>query len=210
MKHVRCRCLSWSRAFRRSPWSFLKHNRVNLGWFVFRPAGVEGFLVRRTFYRSLRRLTHLESKMSQTSSLVQWKCRAQVPRSDLDHLQQLLRSTVGATKWKVAILSVVGLSSWLIAIVLSTLGLLLNYIISTRIYEMGKTRVGVILREGMGSKSSTANQSADLKALHDKYTVFCKNIRSLALALQHHLGSLQQMEKTRSMVSDKAVEILSF
>ena len=65
---------------------------------------------------------------------------------------------------------------------------------------MGKTRVGVILRESVGSKSSS-NQSADLKALHDKYQAFIKNLRGLSGALQQHLGSLQQMEKTRTAVS---------
>jgi hypothetical protein len=64
-----------------------------------------------------------------------------------------------------------------------------------------KTRVAAILREKVGSKSS-ANKSADLKTLTEKYQLFCKNVGRLAQALRQHLGSLQQIEKTRSLVSD--------
>lgn len=60
---------------------------------------------------------------------------------------------------------------------------------------MAKTRVGVILREQMGTTGS--NKNADLAKLTADYNVWCKKIHHLIQALKGHLASLQQIEKSR-------------
>jgi hypothetical protein len=65
---------------------------------------------------------------------------------------------------------------------------------------MGKTRVGAIVREAVGTKGSANNQSADLQALTDKYKVFCKNVKGLVNSLHQHHATLAQIGKTRLAV----------
>jgi hypothetical protein len=64
---------------------------------------------------------------------------------------------------------------------------------------MAKTRVGVMLRESMGTTGS--NKNTDLAKLTADYNVWCKKIHHLIHALKSHLASLQQIEKSRSEVS---------
>ncbi|GAX26742.1 hypothetical protein FisN_2Hh309 [Fistulifera solaris] len=66
---------------------------------------------------------------------------------------------------------------------------------------MGKTRVGAIVREAVGTKGSANNQSADLQALTEKYKVFCKNVKGLVNSLQQHHATLAQIGKTRLAVA---------
>lgn len=65
---------------------------------------------------------------------------------------------------------------------------------------MGKTRVGVLLRESVGGNKST-NKSQDLAALTAKYHEFCKKIRALIDSLKAHHGAMQKIEESRSQVS---------
>ena len=65
---------------------------------------------------------------------------------------------------------------------------------------MGKTRVGVLVRESLGGKK-TGSQSADLSNLTEKYFVFCKKIKGLIASLQHHHNTMMAMDKTRTAVS---------
>lgn len=66
---------------------------------------------------------------------------------------------------------------------------------------MGKTRVGVLLRESIGSSKATVNNSsADLSKLTSDYHVWCKKIRYLVEALKTHLNSLKEIDRTRLLV----------
>ena len=69
---------------------------------------------------------------------------------------------------------------------------------------MGKTRVGVILRESV-NKGKSSNESADLKALTDKYQGFVVKLRGLLKTLQEHGTTLQQLESSRNKVSNNIV-----
>jgi hypothetical protein len=64
---------------------------------------------------------------------------------------------------------------------------------------MGKTRIGVVLRESVGGAKSN-NQSADLMALTDKYHVFVKKLHILIHSLQQHHAVMMQIDKTRTQV----------
>lgn len=61
---------------------------------------------------------------------------------------------------------------------------------------MGKTRVGVILKDKLGGNKSS-NKSADLQALLGKYDEFCKRIVTLIAALNKHKESMVTMDETR-------------
>jgi len=65
---------------------------------------------------------------------------------------------------------------------------------------MGKTRVGVLLRESVGGNKSS-NKSQDLASLVAKYHEFCKKIRALIDSLKAHHGAMQKIEQSRSLVS---------
>ena len=65
---------------------------------------------------------------------------------------------------------------------------------------MGKTRVGVLLRESMGGNKSS-NKSADLAALTTKYQGFCKKVRALILSLKAHHDAMVKLEESRTNVS---------
>lgn len=65
---------------------------------------------------------------------------------------------------------------------------------------MGKTRVGVLLRETMGGNKST-NKSQDLAEYTKKYGVFCKKIRNLIEALKTHHQNLARIDASRQDVS---------
>lgn len=56
------------------------------------------------------------------------------------------------------------------------------------------------MREAVGTKGSTNNQSADLQALTDKYKVFCKNVKGLVGSLHQHHATLAHIGKTRLAV----------
>jgi hypothetical protein len=64
---------------------------------------------------------------------------------------------------------------------------------------MGKTRIGVVLRESVGGAKSS-NQSADLVALADRYNVFVKKLHILIHSLQQHHAVMIQIDKTRTQV----------
>jgi hypothetical protein len=64
---------------------------------------------------------------------------------------------------------------------------------------MGKTRIGVVLRESVGGAKSN-NQSADLMALTDRYHVFVKKLHILIHSLQQHHAVMMQIDKTRTQV----------
>jgi hypothetical protein len=64
---------------------------------------------------------------------------------------------------------------------------------------MGKTRIGVVLRETVGGAKSN-NQSADLVALEERYNVFVKKLHYLINALQQHHAVMMQIDKTRTQV----------
>jgi hypothetical protein len=64
---------------------------------------------------------------------------------------------------------------------------------------MGKTRIGVVLRESVGGAKSN-NQSADLVALTDRYHVFVKKLHILIHSLQQHHAVMMQIDKTRTQV----------
>ena len=64
---------------------------------------------------------------------------------------------------------------------------------------MGKTRVGVLIRESMGGNKSS-NKSSDLTALTTRYHAFTKKIRAMILALKEHHGNMQRVEKSRQEV----------
>jgi hypothetical protein len=63
---------------------------------------------------------------------------------------------------------------------------------------MGKTRVGVLLKEKVGKSSS--NQSADLISLAQKYQVWCKKIRGLVASLEKHYQAINHIHSTRAQV----------
>jgi len=65
---------------------------------------------------------------------------------------------------------------------------------------MGKTRVGVLLRENVGGKKSS-NASQDLASLTAKYHGFCKKIRALIESLKVHHEAMIKIEQSRSAVS---------
>jgi hypothetical protein len=64
---------------------------------------------------------------------------------------------------------------------------------------MGKSRVGVRIRESMGGNKST-NKSSDLTALTQRYFAFTKQIRSLIEALKSHHGNMMKIEASRTRV----------
>ena len=66
---------------------------------------------------------------------------------------------------------------------------------------MGKTRVGVLLRESMGGNKST-NKSSDLVALTQRYHAFSKKIRSLVEALKAQHATMLKMEESRQQVRE--------
>lgn len=68
---------------------------------------------------------------------------------------------------------------------------------------MGKTRVGQIVRESVGTNNQGTGMNAhdDLKQLTDKYMVYCKKVRALASALQKHIAILTEYNQSRSNVS---------
>lgn len=68
---------------------------------------------------------------------------------------------------------------------------------------MGKTRVGVLLRDTVGSKS--ANESMDLEQLTQRYFEHAKKRQSLIASLQEHHQSLQHLEASRRKVCDCVV-----
>jgi hypothetical protein len=63
---------------------------------------------------------------------------------------------------------------------------------------MAKSRVGVVLREQMGSKSN--NRSTDLDRLTKNYHLWCKKMSALVESIKKHLHSLQQVTATRAQV----------
>jgi uncharacterized protein YlxW (UPF0749 family) len=63
---------------------------------------------------------------------------------------------------------------------------------------MAKKRVGVLLRESIGTKSS--NKSTDLAALTQRYVEFTKRIRALVDALKAQHACMIQMEESRIKV----------
>lgn len=65
---------------------------------------------------------------------------------------------------------------------------------------MGKSRVGVSVREALGGNKSSS-RSADLQKLYQNYQVWCKQIVTLVQALKAHQASLLHIEKTRKAVS---------
>lgn len=67
---------------------------------------------------------------------------------------------------------------------------------------MGKTRVGVLLRESMGGNKST-NKSSDLTALTQRYHTFMKRLGGLIQALKSQHQCMVQMDQTRQAVSSK-------
>ena len=64
---------------------------------------------------------------------------------------------------------------------------------------MAKTRVGVMLRESIGT-SKSMNRSTDLAKLTKDYDKWCQKIAVLIEALKHHLQSLHQIGATRAKV----------
>lgn len=65
---------------------------------------------------------------------------------------------------------------------------------------MGKSRIGVVVRESLGGNKSSS-RSADLQKLYQNYQVWCKQIAALIQALKSHQQSLLYIEKTRTAVS---------
>jgi len=65
---------------------------------------------------------------------------------------------------------------------------------------MGKTRVGVLLRENLGG-SKSANRSADLISLSQKYAAWTKKLRALIVALEKYHQSIGIVKGTRAAVS---------
>lgn len=65
---------------------------------------------------------------------------------------------------------------------------------------MGKTRVGVLLRENLGA-SKSSNRSADLVSLSQKYVAWTKKMRSLIVALEKYHASIGHTKATREAVS---------
>jgi len=63
---------------------------------------------------------------------------------------------------------------------------------------MGKTRVGVMIRE---SVKAGENQVTDLGRLTEKYQQFRKGAVAIHGSLKAHLGALQQLQKSREGVS---------
>jgi hypothetical protein len=74
--------------------------------------------------------------------------------------------------------------------------------VTTSYTTMGKTRIGVVLRESVGGAKSN-NQSADLMALTDRYHVFVKKLHILIHSLQQHHAVMMQIDKTRTQVRRK-------
>jgi hypothetical protein len=64
---------------------------------------------------------------------------------------------------------------------------------------MGKTRIGVVLRESVGGGKSS-NQSADLVALSERYNAFVKKLHALIVSLHQHHAVMIQIDKTRTAV----------
>lgn len=64
---------------------------------------------------------------------------------------------------------------------------------------MGKLRVGTVVRDAMGSKSS--NRSADLDQLAKQYSVWCKNIKVLVQSLGKQYKAMLYIDQTRGEVS---------
>lgn len=64
---------------------------------------------------------------------------------------------------------------------------------------MGKTRIGVVLRESVGGAKSN-NQSADLVALTERYHLFVKKLHILIQSLHQHHAVMMQIDKTRTQV----------
>ena len=64
---------------------------------------------------------------------------------------------------------------------------------------MGKTRVGVLLRESVGGNKST-NKSADLVTQIQKYNEFVKQLKGMIDALKVYHANLAKMDASRSEV----------
>ena len=62
-----------------------------------------------------------------------------------------------------------------------------------------KTRVGVILRQTTGSKS--ANASAELVELKERYKVLCQRFKTLNQVMKQRHAALIQTEKSKAAVS---------
>jgi len=65
---------------------------------------------------------------------------------------------------------------------------------------MGKTRIGVVVRESLGGNKSS-NRSVDLLNLSQKYRDWCKKMRGLVGALQAHHDTMLKMHASRAAVS---------
>lgn len=74
---------------------------------------------------------------------------------------------------------------------------------------MGKTRVGVLIRETVGG-SKSANRSADLVTLTQKYNGWTKKIRALIISLEKYHATIGQLRETRAAVSNDVSFIASF
>ncbi|KAL7570320.1 hypothetical protein ACA910_017167 [Epithemia clementina (nom. ined.)] len=72
---------------------------------------------------------------------------------------------------------------------------------------MAKTRVGVVLREKIGTNKTTS-RSTDLISLTERYNVWCQRIRSLIQSLEKHHAAMAQMENSRSLVA-KSIATMS-
>ena len=66
--------------------------------------------------------------------------------------------------------------------------------------SMGKTRVGVLLRDTVGSNKSS-NNSMDLEKLTQRYYEHAEHMSTLLASLREHHESLQRMEASRVKVS---------
>lgn len=65
---------------------------------------------------------------------------------------------------------------------------------------MGKTRVGVLVRESLGGNKSTS-RSADLVQLTQKYHAWAQKVRALVTVLEKHQAMMLHMDASRAAVS---------